>query len=89
MIALRVVIGALIAAAIGVALIPLLVLLDIRSGGTGWGLCPSGIGICRNSYFSGFELVAFIAVALFAILALIALCVRLLRIVERRHGIRT
>jgi len=28
-------------------------------------------------------------VALFAILALIALCVRVLRIVERRHGIRT
>jgi hypothetical protein len=88
-IALRIIIGALIAAAIGVALVPLLVLLDIRSGGTGWGLCPDGIGSCRNSYFAGFELVGFVVVALFVVLALVALCVRLLRIVERRHGIQT
>jgi hypothetical protein len=87
-IALRILIGALIAAAIGVAMVPLWVLLDIRRGGTGWGLCPTGIGACRNSYFSGFELLAYLAVALSAILALIALCVRVLRLVERRRGIR-
>jgi hypothetical protein len=79
-IALRILIGALVAAAIGVAMVPLWVLLDIRRGGTGWGLCPTGIGACRNSYFSGFELLAYLAVALF--------CVRVLRLVERHRGIR-
>ena len=52
------VLGCALGAILGVALIPLLVLLDLRSGGTGWGLCAEGFGQCSTSYFSGFELVA-------------------------------
>jgi hypothetical protein len=86
MLPLRILIGVLIAAAIGVALIPLAVLLDLHEGGTGWGLCQQGIDGCRNSYFAGFELLAVVALVLFGIVALIAVCVRLLRWLERRQG---
>jgi hypothetical protein len=80
---LRIVIGLLIVAVLGIALVPLVVLLDLRDGGTGWGLCPDGVGGCRNSYFAGFELLAAFLVVLFAVLALIRLFVRMLRAVER------
>ena len=84
MVALRAVIVALIAAAIAVALIPLMVLLDLRRGGSGWGLCGDGLGDCRNSYFAGFELIGWLFAALFIILGLIAMCVRILRHLESR-----
>jgi len=87
-IVLRIIIAILIAAAIGVALVPLLVLMDLGSGGTGWGLCLSGVGVCRGSYFSGFEMVAVLFVALFVILGLIRVFVLLLRWVQKRRAER-
>lgn len=88
MIALRAVIVGLIGAAIAVALIPLMVLLDLRRGGSGWGLCGEGLGECRNSYFAGFELIGWIFAALFILLGMIAMCVRILRYLEGRSGER-
>jgi hypothetical protein len=86
MLPLRILIGVLIAAAVGVALIPLAVLLDLHEGGTGWGLCDAGVEGCTNSYFAGFEMLVGVAIALAAILALIAVCVRLMRWMERRKA---
>lgn len=86
MIVLRVVIVGLIGAAVAVALIPLMVLLDLRRGGTGWGLCADGLSNCRNSYFAGFELIGWLFLAMFVLLGMIALCVRILRHLERRSG---
>ena len=83
---LRFLIGILIAIAVLVAIVPLLVLLDLGGGGSGWGLCDPGIDGCRNSYFAGFELIAWLAFVLFAVVALIGVCVRLLRIVDKRAG---
>lgn len=77
--ALRVLIGLLLVAIFMVAIIPLLVLLDLSDGGTGWGLCPNGLGSCRTSYFDGFELLAFLAIVLFALLGILHLAVLLLR----------
>lgn len=85
MLPLRILIGFLVVAAVGVALIPLIVLLDLHEGGTGWGLCDAGVEECSNSYFAGFEMLAFVAIALAAILALIALCIRVMRWLERRN----
>lgn len=85
---LRIIIGLLIAAAIGVAIVPLLILMDLGSGGTGWGLCLSGVGVCRTSYFSGFEFLVGLFVALFVILALIRVFVLLLRWVRKRRAER-
>ena len=89
MVALRAVIVALISAAIAVALIPLMVLLDLRRGGTGWGLCQEGLSECRNSYFAGFELIGWLFAALFIILGLIAMCLRILRYLESNSGDQT
>jgi hypothetical protein len=86
MLVLRAIIVVLIAAAIGVALIPLAVLLDLRRGGSGWGLCAEGLTDCRNSYFAGFELIGWMFAALFIILGMIAMCVRILRYLEHRAG---
>ncbi len=86
MVFLRAVIVGLIGAAIAVALIPLMVLLDLRRGGTGWGLCAEGLTDCRNSYFAGFELIGWLFVAMFVLLGMIALCVRILRHLESRSG---
>ncbi len=86
MIILRAFIVGLIGAAVAVALIPLMVLLDLRRGGTGWGLCADGLGDCRNSYFAGFELIGWLFLAMFVLLGMIALCVRVLRHLEARSG---
>ena len=85
-IVLRISIAGLVIAAIGVAMVPLLVVLDIREGGTGWGLCSEGLAGCRTTYFAGFEFVAIIVVAQFGILTLIAGGVRLLRWLNRRDA---
>lgn len=81
---LRTIIVLLVGAAIAVALIPLMVLVDLHNGGTGWGLCHDGLGDCHNSYFAGFELIGWIFGALFILLGMIAMCVRILRYLEAR-----
>lgn len=81
---LRAVIGVLIAAIVAIAAVPLLVLRDLSSGGSGWGLCPDGIDGCSTSYFAGFELLVWLAAALFATAALLRAAVKMLRRVE--HG---
>jgi len=76
---LRIVIGLLIAAAVAVAIVPALVIMDLNSGGTGWGVCPGGIADCRSSYFAGFEFIAIGALALFVVLGFIRAAMLLLR----------
>jgi uncharacterized membrane protein len=85
---LRIAIGAIVLAIVGVAAAPLLVLRDLSNGGTGWGLCAEGVGACENSYFSGFELVGGLVLVLFALLGLLAVFLRTLRIVQKRQAMR-
>lgn len=79
LIALRILLGVLIAIVITAAVVPLLVIADLAGGGTGWGLCPDGISTCTTSYFAGPELLAILLVVLFAALGGIAICNRLIR----------
>ena len=88
MILIRFLIGVLVAAIVGIALIPLFVLLDLREGGTGWGLCNDGFGRCRTSYFTGFELVAGLLLVMMALVLAIGLLVRLLRWLRERKSAR-
>ncbi len=88
MVWLRVLIGALIALAVAIAVVPLAVLADLKDGGNGWGLCPQGLAVCRTGYFAGFELLAGVVVALGAVLLAIHLCVRALRRMERQQAAR-
>ncbi|HLF43659.1 MAG TPA: hypothetical protein VJA46_09060, partial [Acidimicrobiia bacterium] len=43
------------ALAIGIAVVPILVLIDLLDGGTGWGLCPAGLEACANPYTTAAE----------------------------------
>lgn len=66
----------LIAAALLIAVVPLLVLLSLVQGGSGFGLCPDGIGSCRNPYTAAPELTASLTVALLVIVAGIRVLMR-------------
>lgn len=66
---LRLVVLILVAAAIVIAAGPLLVLLSLVQGGTGFGLCPGGIETCRNPYTAAPELSVALTVGLFVVVA--------------------
>ena len=83
---LRVVLGALLLAIVAVAAIPLLVLLDLASGGTGWGLCPTGLSGCSTTYTAGPELAATLVIALFVLVAAVRFIMRAIRRMERSEG---
>jgi hypothetical protein len=85
-IAIRVVIGLIVAAMVGVALVPMLVLLDLAGGGDGWGLCEGGLTSCRAAYFEGPELLAILVVVLFLLLMLLRSALSLRRVLEGRRS---
>jgi hypothetical protein len=79
LIALRILLGVLMMVVVATAVAPLLVIADLAGGGTGWGLCPEGIGACSTSYFTGPELLTILLFVLFFSLGGIAVCMRLIR----------
>ena len=79
LIALRILLGVLIAIVVAASIVPMLVIADLAGGGTGWGLCPDGISTCTTSYFAGPELLAILLFVLFAAVGGIAICNRLIR----------
>ena len=80
----RFVMGGLIALGVLVLAVPAVVLVDLASGGTGLGLCPSGLGTCSTSIYTVAELTVVLMLSLAVIATGIALCVRFLR--RRRTG---
>ena len=86
LIALRILLGALIVAVVAVAAVPVFAILDLIDGGTGWGLCPDGLSVCETSYFTGLELAAFLTLALFVLLGLIAVCNKAIGHVKARRA---
>ncbi|MDH3307638.1 MAG: hypothetical protein OEO77_09005 [Acidimicrobiia bacterium] len=66
-------------AALLVAAIPLLVLINLAEGGDGFGLCPGGLGRCDFGYTLPLELSASLVVILFVLVALIRVGTRLWR----------
>jgi len=67
------------ATAIGIALIPILVLIDLLDGGSGWGLCPNGIEACENPFTTAAEIGILLALGLFLSVLGIRLLMRLAR----------
>lgn len=86
---LIVLMGLFMLAVAAVGVIPLLIVLDLSTGGTGWGLCPEGMEVCESSYLAGPELIALLAAALFVGVALIAACARGLRALRRHSPARS
>lgn len=74
-------IGVLIlsAAAVFIAAVPLLVLIDLLAGGTGYGLCSEGIEACAKPYSTWAELAILLTVALGGVVVGIRILVRLAR----------
>ncbi len=75
----RVAIILLVVAAIAIAVVPILVMVDLLGGGTGWGLCPGGLESCDNPYTTPFELLLILVVALFLVTLAIRMVMRLAR----------
>jgi hypothetical protein len=76
---IRLAIFALVVVAIALAAVPLLILVDLVNGGSGFGLCPGGLGNCRRQYTTGPELAALLMVLLLAAVGAIRLISRLAR----------
>jgi hypothetical protein len=71
--------------AVLLAMVPLLVLLDLAGGGSGFGLCPTGVDSCRNPYTAAPELSAILTVALIVVLAGVRVTTRAERRLDRRN----
>lgn len=69
----------LVATALAICIVPVLVIIDLLGGGTGWGLCPGGLELCDKPYSTGGELLLILAIALFLVLAGIRILMRLAR----------
>jgi hypothetical protein len=80
---LRIAILVLVLLALGLAAVPLFVLLDLLGGGTGYGLCPGGLEACRRQYTSGPELIMILTLGLLLVVAAIRLVSRLAQRLQR------
>ncbi|HET9261048.1 MAG TPA: hypothetical protein VFP42_13065 [Acidimicrobiia bacterium] len=69
----------LVVAAVAIGVVPILVLIDLLDGGTGWGLCPGGLELCDRPYSTGAELIVILTIALFLVVFGIRMLVRLAR----------
>lgn len=69
----------LVVAALAIGTVPILVLIDLLDGGTGWGLCPGGLEACDRPYSAGAELIIVLTLALFLAVVGIRMLMRLAR----------
>jgi len=81
---IRVVRAILVLAAVALAAIPLLLLLDLANGGTGYGMCPGGLAHCRSPYTAGPELSILLILGLIVVLFGLRVINRTLRRLDRR-----
>lgn len=65
-----------------VALVPMLVLVDLAAGGTGFGVCPDGIENCPRPYSSGAEMIIILTTVLFAVIFGIRILMKMARRVQ-------
>lgn len=69
----------LVVVAVGIGVVPILVLIDLLDGGTGYGLCPGGLEFCDKPYSTGAELIIVLSIALFLTVWGIRMLMRLAR----------
>jgi hypothetical protein len=60
-------------------MVPILVLIDLLDGGTGWGLCPAGIEACVNPYTTAAEFAVILTLGFLASVMGIRILMRLAR----------
>lgn len=69
----------LVVLAVAIGVVPILVLIDLLDGGTGFGLCPGGLQLCEKPYSTGAELMIVLTLALFLTVWGIRMLLRLAR----------
>lgn len=69
----------LVVAAVGLGIVPILVIIDLLGGGTGWGLCPGGLELCDRPFSTGAELIIILSIGLFLTVFGIRVLMRLAR----------
>lgn len=69
----------LVVTAVAIGVVPILVLIDLLDGGTGFGLCPGGLELCNKPYSTGAELIILLSVTLFLTVWGIRMLMRLAR----------
>lgn len=74
----RLLLGGLIVLLVVIVALPAVVLLDLVVGGTGLGLCPTGLGTCGTSGFALMELFIVLAGAVVVVGGGIVGCLHLL-----------
>ena len=77
--------GMLILVALILAVIPPAILVDLLTGGTGYGLCEGGLGECDTAYLTGPVLAGRIFLGLLAVTLCIRLVSRLVDRIEKRR----
>ena len=78
-------IGVLLLAIMAVAAIPLLVLIDLSGGGSGFGMCPDGIAACATGLTAGPEFGLILVGVLFALVATVRVLLRMARRMDRQQ----
>ena len=73
----------LVVVAVGLAAVPLFVMLDLAQGGSGYGLCPGGVQECRNPYTAAPELSILLTLGLIVVLGGLRITNRTLRRLQR------
>lgn len=69
----------LVVTAVAIGIVPILLIIDLLGGGTGYGLCPGGLQACEKPYSTGAELILVLSLAMFLTVLGIRLLVRLAR----------
>ncbi|HEX2368845.1 MAG TPA: hypothetical protein VHM94_06380 [Acidimicrobiia bacterium] len=82
---IRVLIGVLLLVIMVVAAIPLLVLIDLSGGGSGFGMCPDGIAACSTGLTAGPEFGLILVGVLFALVATVRVLLRMARRIDRER----
>lgn len=71
MLIMRFLFGALTTTALVVASFPMLVLVNLAEGGTGYGLCAGGITACNMAYLTPVELLVRLLLVMMVLVALV------------------
>jgi hypothetical protein len=85
MVWLRALLLILVLLAVGLAALPVLVLLDLLRGGTGYGLCEGGLAACPERYTAGPALAVYLVLSLMAVVALIRIVTHLYRRIQQHR----
>ena len=85
MVWLRALLLILVLLAVGLAALPVLVLLDLLRGGTGYGLCEGGLAAGPERYTAGPALAVYLVLSLMAVVALIRMVTHLYRRLQRHR----